>query len=478
MKLLISLVLLLAFAASCGHQKQQPARPNVLFIAVDDLRTQLGCYGDPLAKTPNIDRLADMGLVFDRAYCQQAVCNPSRASVMTGRRPNTTRVWDLSTHFRENLPDVVTLPQYFRQQGYHTQALGKIYHDPAWAQDSLSWSAPEILAITGARGKYVLNSNLHRKGSRKAAAAESAAVEDDAYIDGKVADAAVKLLSEVKGKPFFLAVGFRRPHLPFSAPGSYWDLYNRDSLPLPRFAQAPEGAPELALHDSEELRGYTDIPDAGALREEKIRELIHGYYASTSYVDAQIGKLLRELERLGLRENTIIVLWSDHGYHLGEHGLWTKTTNFELDARVPLIISAPGREEGGHSEALVELVDLYPTLAELAGLPLPSGLEGSSMKPLLTDAGRPWKKAAFTQFPRPWRYKKEPKVMGYSMRTNQYRYTEWQDFRTGETISAELYDLREDSLEKKNLAGDAAFSEEVRELSSMLRKGWEEALPE
>ena len=468
---------LLLSLASCG---QQPAaeKPNVLFIAVDDLRAQLGCYGDPHAKTPNIDELAGNGIVFNRAYCQQAVCNPSRASVMTGRRPNTTKVWDLSTHFREALPEVVTLPQHFKQEGYHTRLIGKVYHDPAWAKDSLSWSAPEILAVTRTKGKYTLDSNLNKKGSWKADATERANVDDEAYIDGQVSQAAVELLSEIKDKPFFLAVGFRRPHLPFSAPSRYWDLYDPATLTLPEFRRAPGGAPEIALHNSDVLRGYQDIPDEGRLSEEKIRELLHGYYAATSYIDAQIGKIIDELERLGLRENTIIVLWSDHGFHLGEHGLWAKTTNFELDTRVPLIVSAPGQElRGVHSDALVELVDLYPTLTELAGLPLPEGLEGTSMKPLLADPYQPWKTAAFSQFPRPWRYKKQPPIMGYSIRTEDYRYTEWQDFETGEVQARELYDHKKDPRETKNIAGETEQSENIKRLSQVLEEGWQNALP-
>lgn len=461
-----------------GRNPGEAKAPNVLFIAVDDLRTQLGCYGDPVAQTPHIDSLAAGGLLFNRAYCQQAVCNPSRASLMTGRRPNTTKVWDLGTHFREALPGVITLPQYFKQQGYRTQAIGKIYHDPAWAQDSLSWTEPEQMVVTRNDGKYVLDSNRHKKGSWKAAATERADVDDAAYIDGQVAEAAVEALSSLKAQPFFLAVGFRRPHLPFSAPAPYWDMYSRESIPLPDFTHAPEGAPELALHSSAELRGYTDVPEKGPISEDKMRELIHGYYAATSYVDAQIGKVLQELDRLGLRENTIVVLWSDHGYHLGEQGLWVKTTNFELDTRVPLIISAPGQKKPGiRSDALVELVDLYPTLAELAGLPVPSGLEGVSMKPLLADPARAWKAAAFSQFPRPWMYKDEPQVMGYSMRTANYRYTEWQDFRSGEVRAVELYDMKADPLEKKNLAGEAAFSGRMEALSERLKKGWEGALP-
>ena len=441
---------------------------NVLFIGVDDLRCQLGCFGDSYAKTPNIDKLAEEGLLFNRAYCQQAVCSPSRASFMTGLRPNTTKVWDLETHFRKALPDAITLPQYFKQQGYHTQSVGKIYHDPAWAQDAPSWSVPETFAVTETKGKYVLKIHLPATGSWKTAATENVAVADEAYIDGQVSKAAIEILAEIKDKPFFLAVGFRRPHLPFSAPEKYWNLYERETLPLPKNPSKPAHVPELAMHNSTELRTYNDIPDSGPLSEEKIRELIHGYYASTSYVDVQIGKIINELDRLGLREETIIVLWSDHGYHLGERDLWCKTSNFELDTRVPLIIAYPDQvKKGVQTNALVELVDLYPTLADLAGLSVPQGLEGTSLKPLFSSPGLPWKEAAFSQFPRSSPKHHSP-IMGYSVRTNDFRYTEWQELNSGMVVATELYDHRYDSLETENVSEVEIYSKEIQKLSGML----------
>ncbi|RAV29544.1 sulfatase [Sinomicrobium soli] len=478
--LLLFLILTLILSITCNAQKRAVKnKPNILFIAVDDLRPNLGCYGNSVAITPNIDRLAARGIVFDNAYCQQAVCAPSRASLMTGRRPDRTKVWNLNTHFRKALPDVVTLPQYFKQHGYHTECVGKIYHDPEQAQDLVSWSVPETLAVTGKAGpKYVLDINTNKKGSWKAAATENANVEDSAYVDGKVSRAAVNILNTIKDKPFFLAVGFRRPHLPFSAPQKYWSMYDRESLPLPANPDTPDGTPEVALHSSKELRGYTDIPESGPIPRQKIRELIHGYYASTSFIDAQIGKLLDRLEQLHLMENTIIVLWSDHGYHLGEHNLWSKTTNFELDTRVPLILSVPGQKQHGeHTDALVELVDLYPTLAELAGLPAPEGVEGISMGPLLSHPDKKWKKAVFSQFPRPWFYKDEPEIMGYSVRTRNYRYTEWLDFRTREVKARELYNHRNDPRETRNLANNNRFSEQVDRLSHVLKAGWQKATP-
>lgn len=456
-----------------GHQRvkaQTASRPNVLFIAVDDLRSNDGNFA---AITPNIDRLAKKGVVFNRAYCQQAVCGPSRASVLTGRRPDVTKVWDLKTHFRQALPDAVTLPQYFKQHGYAARNVGKIYHDSKEAQDPVSWSAPEIKAITDAAGpKYVLPENQPTNGSWKKASWECLEVPDTAYVDGQVARAAVNVIRELKDSSFFLAVGFRRPHLPFSAPKRYWDLYNPREIPLPSPDSAPEAAPKIALHDGVELRGYNDIPDSGAIPVTKIQQLRHGYYASISYIDAQIGRLIDELEQQGLMENTVIVLWSDHGFHLGELGLWAKTTNFEMDTRVPLIICSPqvGVKES-NTEALVELIDIYPTLAELAGLAIPDELEGKSMVPLLKDPTRPWKKAAFSQFPRPWMYKNEPKYMGYSVRTKEYRYTEWVNMGDGAVESKELYHYSPSTLEKRNLAGSKEHSRIEKSMMKLLKQG-------
>lgn len=473
-------LLILASNAICQESTRPEAaiqRPNILFIAVDDLRPQLGCYGDLLVKSPNIDKLAKSGVTFERAYCQQAVCSPSRTSLMTGQRPNTTKVWDLKTHFRTTVPHVVTLPQYFKNNGYYAQNIGKIYHDPAEAQDAISWSAPEMLAVTKKEGKYVLPVNLNSK-SPKAAASELSDVPDDAYIDGQVAKKAVEVLGQLKGKPFFLAIGFRRPHLPFSAPKKYWDLYNRNEIPLPDHNTSPVNAPFYALHKSEELKGYTDIGYTNPISDNKSRELIHGYYASISYMDAQIGKIIAELDRLDLTKNTIIVLWSDHGFHLGEKGLWTKTTNYELDTRVPLIIAAPGKNQNSKSSGLVELVDIYPTLAELSGLPIPHDLEGKSMVPLLSNSTLPWKKAVFSQFPRPWQYSDAPRVMGYAVRTDKYRYIEWRDFKSDKIEASELYNIIIDPAEMNNVVNLPENKPAVSDLKQILNEGWKNALPQ
>ncbi len=446
---------------------------NVLFISVDDLRPQLGCYGDVDAITPNIDRLAADGTVFQRAYCQQAVCHPSRASLMTGFRPDSIRVWDLNTHFRQYCPDAITVSQYFKNHGYQADCIGKVYHGKKDLQDAPSWSSEAELTYT--RGfKYVLEENL-KDNLKKAAAAECADVADNAYIDGMVADRAVERLEAMKEehKPFFLAVGFRKPHLPFCAPKKYWDMQHPERVgqipnPLP-----PEDVPQIALHNWRELRGYTDIPELGDLTEDQKVHLRHGYYAAASYVDAQIGRVVDQLDALGLRDNTVICLWGDHGWHLGEHGLWGKTTNFELDTRSPLIFSAPGQAAPGcSSQSLVEFVDIYPTLVDLCGLPEAPGLEGKSLAPVLNEPETKIKDAAISQFPRPWPQGKNGELqrMGYSIRTEQWRYTAWMIPETGEICEQELYSHMNDPLETVNLAGRGEHASTVAEMKDELLK--------
>jgi iduronate 2-sulfatase len=451
---------------------QQAGKKNVLFIIVDDMKPLLACYGDTYAHTPNMDRLASTGRVFDRAYCQQAVCAPSRASFMTGRRPDELKIWTLEQPFRALYPTIVTMPQYFRNNGYITAATGKIYHDPAAHQDPASWSIPGELLVTGngPGTKYVKPENA---GKSKAAAVERAAVEDSGYIDGKVADAAIKLLQRVKDGPFFLAVGFRRPHLPFTAPEKYWKLFDGKPIPHPD-TTIPRDAPAIAFHKSEELRGYTDIPNTGAIPTDKVSELLQGYYAAVSYTDAQIGKVLDELNRLGLTEQTIVVLLSDHGFHLGEQGMWAKSTNFENAARVPLIINAPGViKKAGHTGSLSELVDLYPTLIDLCGLQRPDSLAGKSLVPVLKDPKAVVKSQALSQFIRPYGALSDEKkinVMGYSLRTDKYRFTEWYDLKTHALLATELYDHRTDNKELINQAGNKSYTNDASKLHSLLLK--------
>jgi iduronate 2-sulfatase len=430
-----------------------------------------------------MDRLAREGTVFLNAYCQQAVCNPSRASVITGMRPDTLRVWDLKTHFRQHHPDIVTLPQHFKQHGYYTQSFGKILHGQGVpSTDPPSWSAEPVWDHCTKRDQYVLAGNRPGRESGKQAAVECADVPDEAYIDGKVAAKAIREIQELAedGRPFFLAVGFRKPHLPCSAPKEYWDLYERKTFEDADWPalNRPEDGPDVALHNWKELRGYTDIPNIGAVPPEKAAQVRYGYYAATSYIDAQVGRLLHALDRFGLRENTIVCLWSDHGFHLGEHTLWCKTSNYEFDARVPLIISAPNKTKGQACRRLVELVDMYPTLVELAELPMPGGLEGTSMVPLLDDPKLSWKTAAFTQFPRPPYYKGSFDVMGYAVRTHRFHYIEWTNVKTGRPTAVELYDHRSDPHELKNVAQNSEQQRTVRELNKLLRDGWKAAVPD
>ncbi len=467
----------------CGIARAEPL--NVLFIAIDDLRPALGCYGDPTAITPNMDRLAKRGTLFNRAYCQQAVCCPSRLSLLTGLRPDTIKVWDLNTHFREAMPKAVTLPQHFKNNGYHTRAIGKIFHGGGKpSKDPPSWSeAPLYDNIRDPKMRYATQRNLQGKGHKRAAS-ESAEVPDNAYVDGLVCDAAEKALGHLKAnkKPFFLAVGFRKPHLPFSAPKKYWDLYQRKDIPPTVTSDHPEGAPELAVRSWGELEGYSDIPKNGKLSQNKTQELRHGYYACVSYVDALTGRLLKKLDELNLTERTVILFWGDHGFHLGEQGLWTKANNYELSTRVPLILSVPGQTNTGvNTDALVEFVDLYPTLAQICGLPAPTKAEGISLLPLLEKPDRPWKTAVFSQYPRSFqgnRHRKSGDIMGYAVRTQRHRYVEWRNGKTGKAQARELYDHQTDPHETKNLAKEATQKENLKRLQQTLQSGWRAALPE
>jgi iduronate 2-sulfatase len=465
----------------------QGPRLNVLFISVDDLRPQLGCYGDRIARSPNIDRLAARGLVFNRAYCQQAVCSPSRSSLMTGRRPDTTRVYDLETHFRTALPDVVTLAQHFKNNGYHTQSFGKIYHPgfndpPSWSAPSSGPKAPrygpEARALIARLTEEARNAGLDlklRRNQPRGPAWEAPEVADAALVDGSLADQAVRALNEVKDRPFFLAVGFHNPHLPFVAPKKYWDLYSQEQIRPAGNPHPPEDAPAYALTSFGELRSYHGIPKKGPLSEEQARKMVHGYYAAVSYMDAQVGRLLDEVDRLSLRDRTVVILWGDHGWQLGEHGLWCKHTNYETSARAALLISTPGQKSAGRkTDALTEFVDVYPSLADLCGLPAPEGVEGISFKPLLDDPARPWKRAAFHQYPR--QIPGAGPGMGYAIRTDRYHLVEWsvpgKEFR-----EYELYDHRTDPGENVNLAKRPEHAALVKELAGQLHAGWRAAVP-
>lgn len=457
-------------------------RPNILFIAVDDLRTELGCYGREHIKSPNIDAISKRGITFDRAYCQQAVCSPSRTSLFTGLRPDTTQVYDLTTHFRKNVPDALTLPQHFKANGYHAIAIGKLYHGDL--NDEPSWSEPSLDKVGGKFYQLPENEAESRPKGAKAttggrpkiwgSAMEFVDAPDDAYEDGAIAAEAVRTLDRLaKDKePFFLAVGFYKPHLPFVAPKKYWDLYDEALITLPSNPKPPANMPNLARTGSGEVILYKDMPDKAPFEDKITRDLRHGYYACVSFTDAQIGRLLSKLDELGLRENTIVVLWGDHGWKLGEHGMWAKHTNFEIDANAPLIVSDPRiKTPPAHSKALVEFVDIYPTLCDLAGLSKPEALEGTSFVPLLKKPDQAWKKAAFSQFPR-------GQVMGYSMKTDDVRLTLWVARNNPQKIVAtELYDHIKDPEENHNIAGNPDQAERVEALIKQLRAGWRDALP-
>lgn len=464
------LILLAAFACSIGQATALAAkRSNILFIAIDDLRPEIGCYGNTVAKTPNIDRVGKSGMIFGRAYCQQAVCSPSRTSMLTGCRPDTTRVWDLSTHFRKAVPDIVTMPQHFKNNGYITQGLGKIYH--SGLDDEPSWSIPST------NPKSPHGAEKTKDGSRGQAVQIHEGPEDQMF-DGELSGMAITALGKLKqqSQPFFLAVGFIKPHLPFIAPRKYWDLYDPAAIPLAPNPFPQKDAPSFAVAPGGELRGYGGVPKERILPEADARRIKHGYLAATSFVDAQVGKVLDELDRLELTDNTIIVIWGDHGWKLGEHASWAKHSNVENDTRAPLIISVPGMTKAGTTiPALVEFVDIYPSLAELAGLPAPPKHEGLSFKPLFDDPSRPWKTAAFSQYPRG---KGKAGLMGYTMRTDQYRFTQWVNQKDPSKVKAiELYDHRKDPLENINVANAPANQALVKKLTAECNAGWQAATP-
>ena len=485
-------VFLLAAHLSASFAAEPASKPNILFIAVDDLRPELGCYGCSEIISPHIDRLAREGVTFNRAYCQQAVCNPSRASMLTGLRPDSTKVWDLVTNLRDTIPDAVTLPQHFKRHGYHAVGMGKIFHNTF--PDPQSWTIAKQPAPVGYRTySKETRKRLQRRreearrrgmterqiGNRiRGPAVDVEDVPDSHRFDAALADLALEHLQKLGGKkqPFFLGVGFILPHLPWTPPRKYFDLYDPAQIPLASNGFLPRGAPAVAFGDRSmggmyELRDCEDFngapsPFEGSLTAAQQRRLKHGYYASVSFIDAQVGRLLDELKRLGLEKETIVVLWGDHGWKLGEHNGWCKQTNYEIDTRVPLIFRVPGsRANGQKTDALVELVDVYPTLCDLAGLPLPETLEGKSLRPLLDDPSATVKTAAFSQFPR---RHEGGEYMGCTVRTDRYRYVEWQDRRSGKTVAMELYDHTGDPEENTNLASDPRNKEIIEQLNQQL----------
>ncbi|RTE54042.1 DUF229 domain-containing protein [Arenibacter aquaticus] len=512
-------------------------KPNILFIAIDDLRPELGCYGSDIAISPNIDALAANGLLFNNAYCQEAICSPSRASLMTGARPESIKVIENFTYFREQNPDIKTLPQHFWENGYETVYTGKIYHNKKFGDGKLSWSrlpvkvdSPrvqfgfklpknrEMQKENAAAMVAKYGENALRNGLGKGPAYEFADYPDNQYEDGHNTDLAIATMNDMlqknPDKPFFLGLGMKKPHLDWVAPKKYWDLYDEEKIKLAEHKEAPQDGAAMGLHASFELRARAGIPKKGDIDKELAINLKHAYLACVSYVDAQIGRMISALDEAGVRDNTIIILWSDHGWHLGDMGIWGKATNYEIATRVPLIISTPNMPDtvrGKKTDALVELVDMYPTLCDLAGVALPAHLEGQSFAPLLTTPSREWKKAVFSQFPTPalrewaanplskgmretsfgplieeveesikaqqgdkWnRELFENRLMGYAMRTNKYRFVVWKDYTNpdAEPIFFELYDHLKDPSESKNIA--EGNPELVKELLTQFNKGWQ-----
>ncbi len=435
-----------AGSVSAGTEK----RRNVLFVAVDDLNPSLGCYGHPVARTPNIDRLAETGMRFDRAYCQYPVCNPSRSSLLSGLRPDSTGILDNRTPFRSRLPDVVTLPQLFREAGYFTARLGKIFHGADEFDDPKAWdltSDPRATAL----GREGEGRNL-TGGQVKWCRWLAADGEDEDQPDGRIAAEAIRLLEQSRDQPFFLGLGFHKPHDPFIAPKRYFDLYPLDQLTPPSVPQDASPPHPLAIASpwKESFDRFTD---------EERREFLRAYYAGVSFMDAQVGKVMQALDRLALAGNTIVLLFGDHGYHLGEHAWWNKNTLYEHSARAPLLVLAPGETAPGTTcGRFVEFVDFYPTLADLCGVPAPAGLEGRSFRPLLGQPDLEWKEAAFTQVQR-------GTVMGRTVRTDRWRYTEWDGGRQG----VELYDHQNDPCEYHNRGGDPECASVCERMARLIR---------
>ena len=456
--------LLLAPRVETGAAEKPAQRPNVLFIAADDLRPQLGCYGDPVVKSPNIDRLASRGMVFNRAFCQQALCSPSRISLLSGRHPWTTKIYNIGPPLRSTMPDIVTLPQLFKNHGWFTRSLGKVYH--IGIDDPDSWSVPSWVSRMpryGPEGTAKVRTaaaELRAQGIKDpdrgpqkpfyaGPAFESPDCEDGDLTDGDMTREAIEALGELARKPeqpFFLAIGFVNPHVPWVAPKKYHDLYDPADIKIPDNRYPPKDAPAYAATSGADFYWYGNVPKDRKISDDFGRRCLHGYLAAISYVDACTGRVLDELDRLGLREDTIVVFWGDHGYYMGEHNWWGgKHNNYEGATHAPLILAVPDMKTAGRkTDAIVEFVDIYPTLAELAGLPLPNGLEGTSLVPLLDDPNAPWSKSAISEYPKGGR-------QGMAIRTDRYRYVEWRD-KSGNLADRELYDHQTDPQENQNIA--------------------------
>ncbi|MGS2737952.1 sulfatase [Sinomicrobium sp. M5D2P17] len=466
--------LLICLLAQIVFSQSESPKPNVLLILVDDLKPALGAYGDTIAISPNIDRLAGEGMRFNNAYSNQAVCGPSRYNIMLGSRSTSTGLYNFGKEFRDVVPDAVTMPQHFMNAGYHTESMGKVYHiGHGNTNDEASWSIPhfkekviEYIQPESTNGEltreeaFFENTRMYiedtppNKELPRGAAWESPDVLDDAYADARVANHAIdrlRKLSRKPGQPFFMAVGFARPHLPFSVPKKYWDLYKPQDLSLPDYEKAPEGSPDFTKKRDHEMSQFFPVPVGKDVYDEDLkRKLIHGYYASVSYMDAQLGKIMDELKRLKLDKNTIVVLWGDHGWHLGDHAIWTKHTNFEQANHIPLIFKVPGvTSTGSVTDQFAESVDVYPTLASLAGLDKPIGpqpIDGIDLTPVLKDGSKEIKDHAYHAFPMGG-------YLGEAIRNDRYRMIRWTPMRhNNKEVLYELYDYENDPKETRNIA--------------------------
>ncbi|MEO0340683.1 MAG: sulfatase, partial [Bacteroidota bacterium] len=503
-------------ALGCSTPEQAIPKPNVLFISIDDLRPSLGVYGDSIAISPNIDQFATEGITFTDAYCQAAVCAPSRASLMTGIRPDSTRVWHLGDKFRVINPDAVTMPQYFSKQGYHTVNIGKIFHN--YMPDSISWDEPDLRPARYLKKDWLkrdgetfyiseavnasqalkrdsllkLRPIRYADGWNTGPAWEAADVHDTMYYDGaqtKLAKATLTRLAK-KNQPFYMGLGFFRPHLPFAVPKKYWDLYDPNEIPLANNQDLPNGAPIYSMNSMYELRHYDGFSHIGhptstyRMSEDTVRILRQGYYASVSYVDALLGDLFSHLKQLGIYENTIIVIWGDHGWKLGDHNSWGKMTNYNIDLKVPVIIRYPDQEHRGvKTDGMIELIDLFPSICEMAGIDIPDYMQGTSFVPLTKNPDSPWKEATFSQFHRRPKVSADGKrYMGYSMNTKPYHFIAWYGWdpetgTRGAFKSYELYDKTLDPFEIQNIAAREDMGDIITTLSNQLEAGWRKALP-
>lgn len=458
------LILLLCIACCISKVFAQNETPNVLIFYVDDLRAELGCYGSKTALTPNIDKLASDGVQFNKAYVQQAICAPSRMSTLTGLRPETLGIYSIFTPLRKIHKDVVSMPQLFKQSGYKTVSIGKVYHHNSddkqywthhFAKEPNSYVKPENIALM---------KNLKAKGINKGPAFEDADVDDEAYKDGRAAKYAIETLNEIKDDKFLMFVGLSKPHLPFNAPKKYWDLFDRNKFEVPS-REKPEGMYRLALSKWGELKNYHGIPNEGDLDDNLTRTLIHGYHASVSFIDAQVGKVMKTLEDLDLRKNTMVIFMSDHGYKIGEYGAWCKHSNVEIDVRVPLIISRETnykkRKTGKTSYALVENVDIFPTLVELCGLEGPKS-DGKSILPIINKPNTKGNEIATSV------YARGKNIMGCTVTNGEWRYTEWRDSKTHEVLAAELYEHKNSLLSFKNVSGNSNYSKVEEKMKILL----------